>query len=133
MRLPKTLCGVFSAALIGWIAVAPREANAQDDKAKAALLAREADDLLAAGKVAEACDKLNDSVLLESISRTLLELAQGREKEGRIGTAYVVYERAEKVANDEIQKGRAATAKAKRNALYLRLARVTVNVPKEAI
>lgn len=133
MRLQNTLRGVLGAALFGSIALASGEARAQDPKAQAALLAREAEDLLGQGKVAEACDKLHDSQVLDPRGSTLLDLALCREKEGRIGTAYVLFERAEKVANDEKRNDRAATAKSHKTALYLKLARVTVNVPKEVL
>ncbi|NUP07592.1 MAG: hypothetical protein HOW73_16210 [Polyangiaceae bacterium] len=133
MRLPRNLRCTIGALLIGSIATTTAIAGAQDDKAKAALLAREAEDLLAQGKVAEACDKLNDSQALDPRGSTLLDLALCREKEGRVGTAYALFEQAERAANEEKRTDRAATAKAHKNALFLKLARVTVNVPKEVV
>ena len=133
MRLPNTLRGVLGATLIGWITLHASEARAQDEKARAALLAREAEDLLGQGKVPEACEKLHDSQILDPRGSTILDLALCREKEGRIGTAYVLFDRAEKIALDEKRSDRATTAKAHKNALYLKLARVTVNVPKEVV
>ncbi|HTJ84737.1 MAG TPA: hypothetical protein VL400_23620, partial [Polyangiaceae bacterium] len=88
---------------------------------------------MASGKVAEACAKLDDSQALDPRGSTLLDLALCREKEGRIGTAYNLFEAAEKAANEEKRTDRATTARAHRNALYAKLPRVTVTVPKDAI
>lgn len=99
--------------------------------AKAAVLARDAEGLLSQGKTAEACDKYNESQALDPRGSTALDLALCREKEGRIGSAYLMFDVAERLANQEKRTDRAATAKGKKAALYLKLARVTVNVPKE--
>ncbi|NUO48627.1 MAG: hypothetical protein HOV80_07195 [Polyangiaceae bacterium] len=108
-------------------------ALAQDDKvAKAAVLAREAETLMSQGKTSEACDKLEESQLLDPRGGTLLDLALCREKEGRLGTAYVLFERAEKVALEEKRNDRVTTARVKKNALFAKVPRVTVTVPKAA-
>jgi hypothetical protein len=65
--------------------------HAQNDAAKAALLAREADDLLAQGKTAQACSKLQESYELDPRGGTALDLAVCREKEGKVGRAYRMY------------------------------------------
>lgn len=107
-------------------------ALAQDNVGKAAVLAREAEKLIADGKVAEGCDKLEESQALDPRGGTLLDLALCRDKEGRTGTAYNLLEAAEKALIQEKKTDRATTAKAKKNALYLKLPRLTVNVPKDA-
>ncbi len=107
---------------------------AQDDKvAKAAVLARDAETLMQAGKVGEACDKLEESQALDPRGSTVLDLALCREKEGRIGTAYLLFDQAEKIATDEKRTDRANTASARKKALFLKLPRVTVVVPKEVV
>jgi hypothetical protein len=105
-------------------------ALADDNKAKAAVLSREAEDLMAQGKVPEACDKLEESQVLDPRGGTLLDLALCREKEGRIGTAYFLFEQAEKVAIEEKRNDRVTTARVKKNALFAKVPRVTVTVPK---
>lgn len=112
-------------------AAAPAFAD-DDAVARAAVLTREAETALAAGKVSEACGKLAQSQALDPRGSTLLDLALCREKEGRIGTAYKLFEAAEKLANTEKRADRAATAKQRRNALFAKLPRVTVTVPGEA-
>jgi hypothetical protein len=105
-------------------------ALAEDNKARAAVLSREAEDLMAQGKTAEACEKLEESQLLDPRGGTLLDLALCREKEGRIGTAYILFEQAEKVALEEKRNDRVTTARVKKNALFAKVPRVTVTVPK---
>lgn len=108
-------------------------ALAQDAKTKAAVLAREAEDLMAAGKTVEACDKWEESQSLDPRGGTLLDLATCREKEGRIGTAYNLFDEAERVAGEEKRNDRLATAKAHKKELFLKVPRVTVTVPKEVV
>lgn len=108
-------------------------ARAQDNVAKAAVLSRDAETLLAAGKTAEACDKLEESQGLDPRGSTLLDLALCREKEGRLGTAYLLFDQAEKAATAEKRTDRANTARSHKKDMYLKVPRVTVVVPKDAI
>lgn len=89
--------------------------------------------MLAAGKTAEACDKLEESQSLDPRGATLLDLALCREKEGRLGTAYLLFDQAEKVATDEKRTDRAGTARGHKKDMYLKVPRVTIVVPKEAV
>ncbi|MBL8742979.1 MAG: hypothetical protein JNK04_17845, partial [Myxococcales bacterium] len=100
---------------------------------RAAVLAREAETLLSAGKTAEACDKLEESQSLDPRGATLLDLALCREKEGRLGTAYLLFDQAEKVATEEKRTDRANTARSHKKDMYLKVPRVTVVVPKEVL
>jgi hypothetical protein len=113
---------------------APRAAHAQDDKvARAAILAREAEDLQQKGNIPEACNKLEESQVLDPRGGTLLDLALCRDKEGRIGTAYNLFVEAEKIAIEEKRNDRVTTAKVKKNELFLKLPRVTVVVPADVV
>lgn len=119
-----------AAFLVTSLVLVSAPALAEDNKAKAAVLSREAEDLMAQGKTAEACEKLEESQTLDPRGGTLLDLALCREKEGRIGTAYYLFEQAEKVAIEEKRNDRVTTARVKKNALFAKVPRVTVTVPK---
>lgn len=103
-------------------------AAAQDDVARAAVLSREAESLLAAGKVDEACTKYDESARLDRRGGSVLDLALCREKQGRTGSAYVLYEEAEKRAIEEKRNDRLTTARQKKNVLFAKVPRATVTV-----
>lgn len=88
---------------------------------------------MTAGKTAEACDKYFDAQMLDPRGATALDLALCREKQGRIGSAYIWFDIAEKMAKDEKRTDRASTAASRKSALYMKLARITVTVPKEVV
>lgn len=112
----------------------PTVAFADDDaEVKAAALAREAEKDMKAGKTTEACDKYEKSHALDPRGETILAEALCREKEGRIGTAYNLYQLAEKVSNDEGRTDRASTARSKASAISGKVAKLTLTPPKEAI
>ncbi len=133
MATTKMRLGALTAALVAINAAWSGDARAQDKSAQAALLARDADDLMAQGKTNEACDKYYDSQVLDPRGSTVLSLALCREKQGRIGSAYVLFDEAERVANEEKRSDRVNTAKSHKNALYLKLARLTVNVAPDVV
>jgi hypothetical protein len=105
-------------------------AFAQDDAARGALLAREAETLMSAGKTAEACAKLDESQRIDPRGSTLLDLAFCREKEGRLGTAYRHFEEVERVSLKESRNDRVTTARVRKNALFAKVPRLTLTVPK---
>jgi hypothetical protein len=107
------------------------EAQGAGDKGKAALLSREAEDLLAEGKAAEACPKLEESYALDPRSDTLLAMAECHEKVGKIGSAYREFEQAEKMATAEKKNERAMKARLRKRALFLQVPRLTTVVPAE--
>jgi len=134
MRSTKTRLGVGFITFVATARLAIGTAYADDDKvARAAVLSREAETLMSSGKTAEACNKLADSQTLDPRGGTLLDLALCREKEGRIGTAYTLFEAAEKTANAESRSDRATTARTHRNTLFAKVPRVIVNVPKDVV
>jgi hypothetical protein len=122
------------AATLALTSLFATKAEAQEDRvARAAVLAREAEDLLAKGSVPEACNKLEESQALDPRGGTLLDLALCREREGRIGTAYNLFVDAEKIATEEKRNDRVTTARVRKNALFLKLPRLTINVPAEVV
>ena len=132
MRIRSILTSAASLVFASSLLVT-RVARADDDAvSKAAVLAREAEKLEGDGKYPEACEKLAASQELDPRGGTLLDLALCREKEGKTGTAYNLFEKAEKAANDEKRSDRVSTARIHKNSLFAKLARLTVTVPKDA-
>jgi hypothetical protein len=107
------------------------DAAAQSDPAKAAALAREAEDLLAAGKTAEACDKLDESLKLDRRGVTALDLGVCREKQGRLGQAYRAYGVAIELAQKEKRSDRESTAKSARSKIGPKLPKLTIKPPAD--
>src|SRR5262249_31709039 len=73
------------------LAVAP-PAHAQ--KVEAETLFREAKRLMKKGQIAEACDKFEASERLDSNSTTALNVADCREKNGQLATAWAAFVKA---------------------------------------
>ena len=117
------------AGLTALLLLASAPAEAQGDVGRAAVLAREAEDLLAAGKTAEACDKYAESLSLDRRGGTALDLAVCREKQGRFGQAYRAYGVAAELAKKEKRQDRERSAKAGRNRLLFKLSKITVKPP----
>lgn len=128
MARPRLLCLPFS--LLALWAASPA-ALAQDNVAQAAVASREAEGLLAAGKVDEACAKYDEAARLDRRGGSVLDLALCRERQGRIGSAYTLFEEAEKRSLEEKRNDRVTTARAKKNVLFARVPRLTVNVAKD--
>lgn len=63
----------------------------QPTGAQAEVLFRQGRDLLAAGKVAEACSSFEESQKLEPAVTTLLDLAGCREKQGQLAIAWGLF------------------------------------------
>jgi len=127
----KLLISVAAVAAAVATFSSPLTTYAQDAAAQAALLSRDAESLLAAGKTNEACAKYDESAKLDRRGSAILDLALCREKQGRLGTAYVLYEEAEKKAVEEKRNDRVVTAKQKKNVLFAKVPRLTVNVAKD--
>ncbi len=119
----------LAAALAVVTTAAP--AASQDNVAQAAVLSRDAEGLMAAGKTDEACAKYDESARLDRRGSSVLDLALCREKQGRTGSAYVLFEEAERKAIEEKRNDRLATARAKKNVLFAKVPRVTVNVQRD--
>lgn len=76
----------------------------------------------------EACAKLEESQRLDPAGGTLLHLATCRENEGRIATAWALYQDALTTAKKDGRKDRAKVAQKRIDALAPRLPRVRVHV-----
>jgi hypothetical protein len=103
------------------------------DPAQAALLAREAEDLVGQGKFAEACPKLAQSYELDPRGGTMLDLAVCHEKEGKIATAHREYGVAAEMAKAEKRQDRLNTARNRRAALNFKLPKATIKPDAKAL
>jgi hypothetical protein len=130
-RLPRAgrAAALFLAAAVAL--AAPPLARAQDAQADALL--KDGKKLMGAGKLAEACPKLEESHKLSPKSSTLLEVATCHEKQGKIATAWTEYIDAEGEARKEGRSKVEADAKQRSRKLDAKLPRVTVTVPKDTV
>ena len=100
-----------------------------EDQALATTLFREGKALLEAGKVAEACRKLDESQRLDPGGGTLLNLAVCHEKEGKTATAWAEFRQARDVAEHDHRDDRIELADEHAKALEAKLSKLTVHVP----
>jgi serine/threonine-protein kinase len=110
----------------------PSAALAQPAGAQAEVLFRQGRDLLAAGKVAEACSAFEESQKLEPAVTTLLNLASCREQVGQFATAWGLFldaARQTRSARDAATKKLHDVAQARALKLEPRVSRLTINVP----
>ncbi|HEX8111441.1 MAG TPA: hypothetical protein VF516_27110 [Kofleriaceae bacterium] len=113
---------------IAWSATAFSQAAG----AQAEVLFRQGRDLLAAGKVAEACSAFEESQKLEPAVTTLLNLAGCREKLGQLATAWGLFldaARQTRSAADAASQQLHDIAAARAQRLEPRVPRLTINVP----
>lgn len=131
---PSAKLSTLASSLLVALSLSVSSVALADDDAvsRAAVLSREAEKLESEGKYGEACDKLEQSQSLDPRGGTILDLALCREKQGRVGTAYNLFEQAEKAAVAEKRSDRITTAKVHKNSLFAKLPRLTVTVPKES-
>jgi tetratricopeptide (TPR) repeat protein len=123
------IAGLPIAALVLLALAAP--AAAQSVEAEA--LFRDGKRLLKEGKLAEACDKFEASERLETSVGTLLNLADCREKNGQLATAWAAFLKAEATAKRAGNDAkRQAEAKKRAKALEGRLSYLTVSVPESS-
>src|SRR5262245_36758792 len=114
------LCGVMLAAL---------PAHAQSVEAE--VLFRDGKKLMKEGKLAEACDKFEASDRLESSVGTLLNLADCREKNGQLASAWIAFRKAATVAKQAGNDAkREAEARRRASALEGKLSYLTIAVPE---
>ncbi len=105
----------------------PAHAN---DQASAQALFDQAKKLMSQERWTEACAKLEESQRLDPASGTLLHLALCREHEGRIATAWAVYQDAVLAARKDGRKDRAKIAQERVDALGPRLPKMRVKVAR---
>lgn len=124
------LCAVSAA--IGWgsgaVAAEPRTGAS----AAAEALFQEGRALLMAGKIDEACPKLEESQRLDPATGTLLALALCQEQQGKLATAWAAFADIEARSRLDGRADRERTAREHGSALRPRLSTVTVEVPKQA-
>jgi hypothetical protein len=120
-----------------WLAVAlvlvsSSAALAQPAGAQAETLFRQGRDLMAPGKLPEACSAFAESQRLEPAVTTLLNLAGCREKAGQIATAWGVFLDAERQTRDATKaadKQLHDVAKKRAAALETRISKLEIDVP----
>ncbi len=121
-----------------WMALAwlvPRAAPAQSQGAEVALaemLYRQGRQLMAEGKVAEACPKFAESYRLDAATGTLLNLAACHEAERKLATAWLEYGEAIGLARRDRRDDRIRFAQERLAAIEPKLSHLTVVVAPEA-
>lgn len=106
-------------------------AFAQSAGAQAEILFRQGRDLLAAGKIAEACTSFQESQKLEPTLSTLLNLAACREKNGQLATAWGLFLDAERQTRSATSADRQLhdTAAKRAASLEARVSKLEIDVP----
>jgi hypothetical protein len=121
---------VVTAALALALGVTTGSAYAQS--AEAEMLFREGKRLLKKGEIAEACDKFEASDRLEPTAGTKLNLADCREQNGQLATAWTTFIKAASAAKRADKDGkREAEARRRAAALEPRLIYLTILVPDD--
>jgi serine/threonine-protein kinase len=121
----------IAVACLAWSSVA----LAQPAGAQAEVLFRQGRDLMAAGKLAEACNAFEESQKLESAVATLLNLAGCREKLGQLATAWGLFldaVRQTRSATDAASRQFHDVAQAHAQKLEPRVSKLTINVPQQS-
>ena len=124
------LAAAACAVCISLVTPARAEPSAED-KALSSELFKQAKKLLAEGKTAEACAKLEESQRLLPATGTLLNLAICHETLGKTATAYAELGEARARALKDGQKDRVKLADQHIAALEPKLSRLTISVPAE--
>jgi hypothetical protein len=106
--------------------------TAYADEAQAQALLKDGKKLMGAGKLAEACPKLEESQKLDPKSSTLLEVAICHEKQGKLATAWSELIDVEGQARKEGRGKLEGDARQRSKKLDPRLPRITLTVPKDA-
>lgn len=85
--------------------------------------------LMSAGKTDEACEKFAESERLDPRSGTLLNLAVCREQQGKIATAWLLFQEAIPLSRNDARPDREKLAKDKLAEIEPRLPRLAIEVP----
>ncbi|HEX4336223.1 MAG TPA: hypothetical protein VH062_09940 [Polyangiaceae bacterium] len=125
--------GVHALTVLGLVLGAARPALAQSasDSATAQALFDQARTLIAQGKAAEACPKLEESQRLDPGSGTLLNLARCYEQSGRLASAWTKYLETASAAKSSGNADRESVARQQAEALRPRLSTLTIDVAPE--
>lgn len=122
-------CSIALACLL--LGIVPAPVTAQSSVAEADALFDEGKALMAAGKIAEGCAALEKSQKLAPSVSTLLNLANCREKNGQLATAWRLFAKAEretKAATDDLSVQMHPIAVDRVSRLEPRLSKLTINV-----
>lgn len=122
-------------AITAALAALSPAAYAQPSGAQAETLFREGKDLMAKGKIAEACAAFDASQRLDPTIATLLNQAACREKNNQLATAWGLFleaERQTRAASDAASQQLHQVAATKAAKLEPRLSTLTVTVPAES-
>jgi len=114
------------------VLLCPSLALAQPAGAQAETLFRQGRDLMAAGKLAEACNAFAESEKLEPAVTTLINLAGCREKNGQIATAWGLFldaERQTRDATNAADRQLHDVAKKRATTLEPRTSKLEIDVP----
>lgn len=119
-------------ALAQGVPPAPPAPRGDQDKALATALFEEGRQLLAAGKVVEACRKLEESRRLDPLPGTVLNLATCHEREGLTASALAEFREARALAERDKRDDRVAFADEHIKALEPRLSTLVIAVASGA-
>jgi hypothetical protein len=100
-----------------------------DDKALATLLFQDGRALMSAGRIPEACQKLEESQRLDPSGGTILNLGLCHEQEGRLARSWGEFKEAVVVARRDGRRDREIEAANHVSTLEPRLSRLTIVVP----
>lgn len=103
--------------------------------AQAEALFRQGRDLIDAGKIAEACGAFDESQRLDPAVTTLLNLADCRERQGQLATAWGLFldaARQTRTASDTTGQQLHASAEAHAQKLEPRVSKLTIRVPRQS-
>ncbi|WP_437332419.1 tetratricopeptide repeat protein [Sorangium sp. So ce394] len=129
--MKRGLSFLGSGVLLGAVALSGAASAQRADRAVkpvAEALFRQGRELFKRGQFPEACDKFQESQRLEPKPGTLLNLAVCHEKVGKLATAWAELRSVEEIARREGRKDREGFARAQREALEERLARLEVRM-----
>src|SRR5690348_3697323 len=113
-------------------AVVAQDVRAQSSAAEAEQLFRDGKKLMNEGKYAEACTAFETSNRLDPSVATLLNLANCREKNEQLASAWSAFLEAERLTRDTGSAALNNTAKDRAAKLEPRLSYLTVSVPAES-
>ncbi len=119
---------ILLAGAVALVSSVSSQALAQDNAAAVVALFNEGKQLMAQGKVAEACPKFLASYTLEARIGTLVNLANCYETNGQSATAWAKYTEAVSLATKQGEKERADYAREHAAALEPKLSKLTVGV-----
>jgi hypothetical protein len=119
-------------AVVVWAVLGLWAAPAAAQNAAAEALFNQGRDLMKQKKFAEACEKFQDSHELDPSVGALLNLADCREKNGQIASAWAAFREAASLARQRSDKRREQTAMENAKKLEGRLSYLVIEVPDEA-